>query len=466
MNRLVLITAITALSLTACAHISDNFKPEDVDHYSDFDAINMSIIRDEWQTQAESDFEIDIDWTDLGDPVLLELIQRGLENSLTLESALLSLRSAQISLEQAETQRNPILSLGSGNASVTQSRRGSPVDRYSLGASATYTVDLWGLVDNNITRNELSLADRETALRAARIDTAQLIAQTYFDIRVQDEFIRLQQEQINIQNEQLRLSQVRLKAGTITRLGVDQLSVSLSGLESSLENFKTIRANQVRSLAILLGEPPQNFSLAPIPFVFWDVPRLKPATPAQVMLGRPDIERAERSIAAANINLDSARKAWLPSLTVSANSSTGGPSITDLLSTDALAASISAGFSVLLYNNGNRKRSLEQSEIMRQQTLISYERTLLGALESIERLLAQQAENIRQGELLTLRQEAQDRVTKITQVRYDTGAASAFDLITEQNTALGVRRSRVSTWLNGMRTSISMLSNLGIDPAL
>ena len=464
MNKTVLFYTIIALSLCGCASVPHNFKPEKVDQHSALEEINAEVIREAWQTQASPSFDVEIAWTDLGDPLLLGLIQRGLENSLTLESALLSLRSAQISLKQAEKEKSPFLSLGNGRASVSQSRRGSPVDSYSFGGSASYRVDLWGLVDNNVTRSELGLADRETALRAARIDTARFIAQSYFDIRVQDEFIRLQEEQIDIQNRQLSLSKVRLEAGAITRLGVDQLSVNISSLESTRENFKTLRANQVRSLAILLGEAPQNFSLEPAPFVFWEVPRLKPTAPAQVIVQRPDIERAERGVVSAGIALDSARKAWLPSLNFSAAASTGGLSIADLVSTDALAASVSAGLSVLLYSNGNRKRALEQSEISKEQTLISYERTLLGALESIERLLAQQAENLRQGDLLVLRQEAQDRVTKITQVRYDTGAASAFDLITEQNTALSVRRSRISTWLTGMRTSISMLGELGVDP--
>ncbi|MGJ8562547.1 MAG: TolC family protein [Alphaproteobacteria bacterium] len=466
MSKAFLIASAAALSLAGCASLPGQFNPDEVDQSTGIEIINSKVLKQDWQTQADPSFDVGIEWTDLSDPVLMALIGRGLKNSLTLESTLLSLRSAQISLEQAEAEKNPILSLGSGRAGVSQSRRGSPVDSYALGASASYRVDLWGLVDSNVKRSELALADRVTALRAARIDTARFIAQSYFDIRVQDEFIRLQEEQISIQNEQLRLSKVRLEAGTITRLGVDQLNVSISTLESSLEGFKTTRANQVRSLAILLGEPPQNFSLTPAPFVFWDVPRLKPSAPAEVITRRPDIERAERSVMVSGIALDSARKAWLPSLNLSANSGTGGLSITDLLSTDALTASISAGLSVLLYNNGNRKRSLEQSEISREQSLIAYERTLLGALDGIERLLAQQDENLRQVGLLELRQEAQDRVTKITQVRYDTGAASAFDLITEQSTALSVRRTRVSTWLTGMRTSINMLSELGVEPSL
>lgn len=458
-------TLFLAVMLSGCAHITGASGETAVEKISDPETAR-ALIPAGWQTDVDDAFPTQIDWAYFDDPILLGLVKNGLENNLSLESALLSLQSAQISLEQVETALVPRLNLGSANAGLSQSRTGSVNESYSLGGTASYQIDLWGRIGNDVARAALSFEDRETALKITRISIAQRITQTYFDLRVQDEFIRLQGEQIDIQREQLRLTQVRLSAGVIPRLNVDQIDVNIQSLLSNLETQRANRTNLERTLATLLGRAPQDFTLEPMPFVFMDIPRLRPDAPAAVLLQRPDIERGERRISTSDISLDGARKAWLPTLGLSASTSQRGLSIGDFLTADGIAASIGASLSVLLYDNGNRGRAVSQSLLSREQAVNSYSQTILSALQDVEQVLTQQAQNIRQIEIQKLQQAAQERVTRITQARYDTGAASAFDLVTEQRNALNSRRQRISNWQTGMRTSIRMLVSLGIEPEL
>jgi outer membrane protein TolC len=71
---------------------------------------------------------------------------------------------------------------------------------------------------------------------------------------------------------------------------------------------------------------------------------------------------------------------------------------------------------------------------------------------------------MRQIEIQRLQEEAQQRVTCITQAQYDTGAASAFDLIREQSNGLNSRQSRVLDWSEGVKVYISALGALAVDP--
>lgn len=461
-NKHIILCAGFAVSLTACAHIK-GYESKDVVAF-DKTALQERVVPEYWQTSAEAEFPHSIRWDDLKDPVLLDLINIGLQNNLTLESAYLSLESAEISLEQTATRLRPVLDLGSGSASLSQGRQGGMNESYALGGSASYQVDLWGRIRNSVSRSELSILGQETTLRSLRISQSQAIARTYIDIRVQDELMRLQDAQISIQREQLRLSQARLQAGAITRLRVDQINVDIQRLLSSLESQKARRLNLERALAILLGLPPQNFRLDEVPFDFIEIPRLSPEAPIRVLLRRPDVEQAEQRLVSAQLSLEDARNAWLPSLSLGARASQNAFSLEDFLTTDAIAASISAGLSMLLYDNGDRRRQISQSVISEEQAVLNYERSILSALNDVETVLVRQSENLRQIEIQALQQEAQERVTRITQAEYDTGAADAFDLIREQRNALITRQTRVQNWANGINTALSALGALGVDP--
>ncbi len=462
-NKFSVPALIGAIWFSGCATIK-GYDSENAVASINSDRIHEALIPDAWQTNSENVFSNVLRWDDLQDPVLLALISRGLENNLTLESAYLSLESAEISLEQAQTRLRPIFDLGSGSVSLSQARQGSLNESYAFGGSASYQVDLWGRIRNSVTRAELSVLGQETVLRSLRISQSQAIARTYIDIRVQDELMRLQEEQIRIQREQLRLSQARLQAGAITRLRVDQINVDIQRLLSSLESQRARRLNLERSLAILLGLPPQDFSLGAVPFDFTEIPRLTPDAPLDILIRRPDIEQAEQRLQTTQLSLDDARKAWLPSLSVGARASQSALTLEDFLTTDGITASISAGLSVLLYDNGDRRRQISQSLIAQDQAVVNYERVILAALNDVETVLVRQSENLRQIDIQALQQEAQERVTRITQAEYDTGAADAFDLIREQRNALITRQTRVQNWAAGMNTALAALGTLGVDP--
>ncbi|MGJ8560403.1 MAG: TolC family protein [Litorimonas sp.] len=425
-----------------------------------------SLTPPEWQSETTQVVPGIPSWQALDDPVLQDLIAQGLNGNLSIEAALLRLESGLIGLEQAETALRPRLSLGRGSASVTQSRTGDPFDSYSFGGGAQYQVDLWGRIRNNVTQSDLSVEQQQIQNKALRISTAQAIANVYIDLRVRDEVIRLQEHQIEIQGEQLRLSEVRLQAGAITRLSVDQIRVSIQRLLGTLEASRATRADLERRLALLLGLPPHEFTLEPRPFQTFDLPRIMPHAPADVLIRRPDIRSAECGIVRAGLSLDTARKAWLPNLSVSGSTTQSSLSLFDLVTTDGISASIGAAMSVLLYDNGDRTRAIAQAEIAERQTIIGYQQTVLAALEDIERILTRQSQNMRQIEIQRLQEEAQQRVTRITQAQYDTGAASAFDLIREQSNGLNARQSRVLDWSEGVKVHIAALGALAVDPML
>ncbi|MEM8685394.1 MAG: TolC family protein, partial [Pseudomonadota bacterium] len=128
------------------------------------------------------------------------------------------------------------------------------------------------------------------------------------------------------------------------------------------------------------------------------------------------------------------------------------------------ASNIGASLGTLLFDNGFRDRSIRQSELFREQAILAYENSIIRALSDIENALNDQYENTLQIEIQQRQAAAQARVTETTRILYQTGDATAFDLIREQQNLLQVQQRRVNNWRDGMFASISILQALGVDP--
>lgn len=419
----------------------------------------------DWSESIPVAARSDVLWTSFDDPILQGLITEGLANNPGLQSTRLSLEAANIAIEDVEARRGVIVSATGPNIGVSEGKARDLSGFVSLSGGASYEIDLWGRLATNVALSELSYANVEQNIRTARISLAGQIAQTYFDLRVDDALLELQIDQLGLIRRQRDVAQVRFDAGVRTRLSVAQFDVEIQSLLSGIETTIARRRQSEQTLAILLGQSPQSFSIDVIPLVLFEIPRVSPDTPLQVLARRPDVRVAEFGLARADLSVLQARRAFLPTIGVGVSGSLSGD-LAELLAAPVSSWSVFADLANTLLDNGRRDRSLRAQLISAEQAVLLYHSVVLSALQDVEGALVEQNSNIRRTEIQTLQLAQQEDLARQTQAQFEAGVLSADDLIREQRTALNLREQEIRNWRAGLSVTIRLLRGLGIDPDL
>lgn len=129
------------------------------------------------------------------DPLLQNLIRQGLEHNSDLNIARLRVEEAQASLQSARlaylpsVQLDPQGTLTSNDGSKTQKT-------YSIGASASWEIDIFGKL-TNAKRSALAALEASEAYRqAVQTQLVATIAESYYTLLMLDEQVRITTETI------------------------------------------------------------------------------------------------------------------------------------------------------------------------------------------------------------------------------------------------------------------------------
>ncbi|TMG77353.1 MAG: efflux transporter outer membrane subunit [Betaproteobacteria bacterium] len=406
-------------------------------------------------------------WTVFGDATLDELMKRVDISNQNIRAAEARMRQARGAADQARAGLFPTVS---ANASATRSKSPSlanqpvlssgAVNNLNLGLSASWEPDLWGSVRRSIEAGDATWQASAAQLEAARLSARSALAQNYFALRVADTTKRLLEETVQGYQRSLELTQNRYASGVAARLDVVQAEVQLKSAQAQLIDVGVARAQLEHAIAMLVGEPPANFSLAAADLQL-KVPGVPIALGSELLERRPDIAAAERAAAAANAQIGVAKAAYFPSLTLSGATGFRSASLANLLSAPSRFWSLGAAATELLFDAGARRAVSEQALAAYDVQVATYRQTVLAAFQDVEDNLAA---------LRILEQEAtlQDEVVQsarrsleLTNNQYKAGIVSYLNVITAQTTAYNAESTAVNVLGRRLTAAVGLVRALG-----
>ncbi|MGJ8692921.1 MAG: efflux transporter outer membrane subunit [Thalassotalea sp.] len=401
-------------------------------------------------------------WVQFGSEELINLVGKVEESNLDLAINTNNLRRAQLTMIGAGFDLWPTPSLTIGNTgSIIGIGSGDGTDssnNFSLNGSISYTNIL-----SKYSEHQLALANYDSAQASAAdtvLNTLGTTANTYFQLMfIRDQIKTAEQNLISAQTVE-RIIQSKVDAGVTTPVDSLQQKLAVQQRLNTIENLKQSELAAKSSLALLLGRTVQNFDLEAATLTDIVVPKVQPGIPSQLLVRRPDIVQAEANLRSAEANVDLARLAFLPSISLTVSSRTSDSSLTQLLKNPD-PISITANLVQTIFDNGARSRNKENRRLALENSLLTYRKVVLRAFNDVDvalgniRLLDSQAETAKKD------LERATEAFRISEVMYREGVQNFQTLLSTQQALYAARDSRLRNKLSRLNAMVAFYQTLG-----
>ena len=402
-------------------------------------------------------------WQLYNDPVLNDLQARLIIGNENLKAAVAQVAAARAAIGASRAAELPIVSANpsasrSGAAAGSAGQRNTSTS-LSLGATASWEIDLWGRLSQATSATEARYQASVDDLAAARLSAQATLVQTYLSMRAAEAQASLLDRSTAGYQRSLELTQTRYDAGVVARTDVLQAQTQLKSAQAQSIEAQTQRSQLEHAIAVLLGQPPSALTIARTASLPAS-PTVPTFLPATLLERRPDIAAAERRVAAAYAQIGVADAAFFPSLNLSASGGFRGSSFSNLLNASSLYWALGSALAQTVFDGGARQAGSDQARAAADAATATYQQQVLTAFQEVEDnlVLADQlrAEAQLQREALQLAQ----RTLEIVNEQYRAGTVSYLNVVTAQSTVLSSEQSVLSVRNRELAATNQLLKNI------
>ena len=327
-------------------------------------------------------------WEELfTDTCLQQLIRQGLAANADLAVARLQVEEAQATLRQSKlaylpsVQLEPTGTLSSFDGQKTQKT-------YSVGASASWEIDLFGKLRNSKRQAQASLLASDAYRQAMQTQVVATVADSYYALLMLDEQIRITEQTAESWREYVRSLAALMQAGQADRATLAQAEASRLAAESSLLSLQQQAIEQENALCVFVGLTPRRLERGTMDGQHFPS-HLSVGVPLDLLSRRPDVRQAEANLMQAFYATNSARAAFYPSITLSGSAgwtNSGGAAVAN---PGAWLLQAVGSLVQPLFNRGQNLANLKIAKAQQEEAVLQFRQSLLDAGNEVNNALAQ-----------------------------------------------------------------------------
>ncbi len=480
------------LFVTSCA-VGPDYKRPLVDAPSQFkEAKNKAVIAPhkskkssksiEWKlAQPKDQYDRGKWWLIFNDPKLNELEDQLVSNNQSVQNAYYNYKQARALVDEAAASFFPTvtgsLSMsrqkgGGGSSFISNTTTGVSTGTAVTGGNSSSTItnsrswlidatwepDLWGLVRRTVEASAAGAQASEALFASTRLSLEGMLAQTYFELRGLDAIQKLLNDTVASDKSSLQLTLHRYASGVAARGDIVQAQSVLEAAEAQAINNGILRGQYEHAIAVLIGIPPAELSLAPGPF--HAVPPAIPVSVPSVLLERrPDIAQAERLMQQANAQIGVAEAAYFPTLTLTSTASTipKGP----LFSVPALNWSLGMQLAETIIDGGLRAATVRAAKAGYYASVANYRQVVLAAFQNVEDNLI--SLRILNDQIVVERKAVASAKLGLKLVinQYKSGTVPYSSVITAEINAFNIEQTAINAEYQRMVSAVGLVEALG-----
>ena len=392
------------------------------------------------------------------EPQLVSLIETALERNADLRTANLNVVQAEAQLKAARLAFLPSLTVGAeGQLSKT---KGQPTQKtYNIPVTMQWEVDLAGRLRGEkraAVANYWSTAETEQAVRLQLIAA---VATHYYTLAMMDEQLAVTRENISNAKQTVEVMQTLKEVGIQNEAAVSAARATWLNVAAQEKTLLQQIQTTENAIRVLVGK--QLESIGRTGFGNAGVSMNDSATyQLATLANRPDVKAAEYALKAQTAQVDVARAAFYPQLTISA--SLGWTNLVgEVVNPGQILLSAIGSLVQPLFNKGQNRANLRIAKAQQEQALVTFNQALLVAgTELNDALTACRLSS----ERLALRQQevaAAERAYEVSKDVMQNSSSTYLEVLTAQQSLLQSRLTLTTDRFDLIQGRINLFKALG-----
>ena len=392
------------------------------------------------------------------EPQLVRLIETALERNADLRTANLNVVQAEAQLKAARLSLLPSLTVGAeGNL---QSTKGHPTQKtYNIPVTMQWEVDLAGRLRGEkrvAVATYWSTAETE---RAVKLQLIAAVATHYYTLLMMDEQLTVTRENIENARQTVETMETLKEVGMQNEAAVSAAQAAYLNVAAQEKTLlQQIQATE-NSIRVLVGKQLESIGRTGIGNAGVSV-NDSATYQLATLANRPDVKAAEYALKAQTAQVDVARAALYPQLTISAT--LGWTNLVgEVVNPGKILLSAIGSLVQPLFNKGQNRANLRIAKAQQEQALIAFNQALLVAgTELSDALTACRLSS----ERLTLRQQevaAAERAYEVSKEVMQNSSTTYLEVLTAQQSLLQSRLSLTTDRFNLIQGQINLFKALG-----
>ena len=423
-------------------------------------------------TSAPMDATIaDLSWREFfTDPLLQNLIEQALSNNTDLNTARINIEKSQISLTTKKLAYLPSLYF-SPQGSLYSFDGAKPTKSYTIPLDVSWDIDVFGSITNKKRAAKAALLQAQMTEESTRSNLISTIAQEYFYLQLLDRELEILIETDSLWKASLETMQALYDNGQAYSTAVNQQESSYLDVKklqiASMRRYIRATENEICSLLCITpqhierthwGAEAQYHSATEGQRLF-EERYLKIGVPAMMLERRPDIRLANYYMEEAFYNVQAARAAFFPSITL--NGEVGWSNNSGLVNPGKLLWQVMGSLSQPIFARGQIKGNYKTAQLTEENMKKKYVQAVIDAGNAVNEAIADCKTAREKHNYYNRQVEVLHEAYVGTHELMDNGKASYIEVLTAQESLLSAQLNEAENLYHGAQGVIALYIALG-----
>ena len=426
----------------------------------------------EWEEDAQIFQQVlpvdDQWWKAFQDPVLDSLISVAVKQNYSILTAIDRINMAKANLRMERGNFFPTIGLNAGWTRQQSSGNTSELPQstqhyYDASLNMSWELDLFGSIRNRVKAQKENFAASKEEYTGTMVSLCAQVASAYINLRELQQELAVIQKNCASQEAVLKITEVRYNTGLVSKLDVAQAKSVFFSTKASIPQIESGINQYITTLAILLGTYPQEIRpTLESPGILPDyMEPIGVGLPADLLLRRPDIRSAERSVNAQAALVGASKSDWLPQIFLKGSLGYTAKDLKDLTHHKSMTYEIAPALSWTLFKGTQLVNATKLAKAQLDEAINQFNQTVLTAVQETDNAMNAYRNSIKQiVALREVRNQGQETLTLSLEL-YKQGLTPFQNVLDAQRSLLSYENQLVQARGYSLLQLIAMYQALG-----